>query len=162
MRWRGALALGLLLSQGGEFGFVLFTRAQQGLLIEPSAASLFGAIVTLSMATTPFLMMATKRIRQEPNLTTAGARGRGATGPARWSSAMAGSARRWRRCCIAVGHPGDADRHRYRDDRRRRVTFGAKVYFGDGTRIDLLRQAGAAEAEPDPVLPRRRRTRPPT
>jgi CPA2 family monovalent cation:H+ antiporter-2/glutathione-regulated potassium-efflux system protein KefB len=26
-------------------------------------------------------------------------------------------------------------------------TFGAKVYFGDGTRIDLLRQAGAAEAE---------------
>ena len=25
--------------------------------------------------------------------------------------------------------------------------FGAKVYFGDGTRLDLLRQAGAAEAE---------------
>jgi CPA2 family monovalent cation:H+ antiporter-2/glutathione-regulated potassium-efflux system protein KefB len=28
MTWRGALALGLLLSQGGEFGFVLFTQAQ--------------------------------------------------------------------------------------------------------------------------------------
>ena len=27
------------------------------------------------------------------------------------------------------------------------ATFGAKVYFGDGTRIDLLRQAGADEAE---------------
>jgi CPA2 family monovalent cation:H+ antiporter-2/glutathione-regulated potassium-efflux system protein KefB len=25
--------------------------------------------------------------------------------------------------------------------------FGAKVYFGDGTRLDLLRQAGAADAE---------------
>jgi CPA2 family monovalent cation:H+ antiporter-2/glutathione-regulated potassium-efflux system protein KefB len=25
--------------------------------------------------------------------------------------------------------------------------FGAQVYFGDGTRLDLLRQAGAAEAE---------------
>jgi CPA2 family monovalent cation:H+ antiporter-2/glutathione-regulated potassium-efflux system protein KefB len=25
--------------------------------------------------------------------------------------------------------------------------FGANVYFGDGTRLDLLRQAGAAEAE---------------
>ena len=25
--------------------------------------------------------------------------------------------------------------------------FGAKVYYGDGTRIDMLRQAGAAEAE---------------
>jgi hypothetical protein len=30
------------------------------------AASLFGAIVTLSMVTTPFLMMATRRIREEP------------------------------------------------------------------------------------------------
>lgn len=26
-------------------------------------------------------------------------------------------------------------------------SFGAKVYFGDGTRIDLLRQAGAEEAQ---------------
>ena len=30
MNWRGALALGLLLSQGGEFGFVLFAQAQTG------------------------------------------------------------------------------------------------------------------------------------
>ena len=26
-------------------------------------------------------------------------------------------------------------------------TFGAKVYFGDGTRIDMLRQAGAGQAD---------------
>lgn len=65
MTWRGALALGLLLSQGGEFGFVLFAQAQNALLIAPDAASLFGAIVTLSMATTPFLMMATRGIREE-------------------------------------------------------------------------------------------------
>jgi CPA2 family monovalent cation:H+ antiporter-2/glutathione-regulated potassium-efflux system protein KefB len=26
-------------------------------------------------------------------------------------------------------------------------SFGAKVYYGDGTRLDLLRQAGAADAE---------------
>ena len=26
-------------------------------------------------------------------------------------------------------------------------SFGAKVYYGDGTRLDVLRQAGAAEAE---------------
>ena len=51
MAWRPALGLGLLLSQGGEFGFVLFAQAQSALLIEPEAASLFGAIVTLSMAT---------------------------------------------------------------------------------------------------------------
>src|ERR1700712_4033216 len=66
MKWRGALALGLLLSQGGEFGFVLFAQAQHAFLLAPEAASLFGAIVTLSMATTPFLMMITRRIREEP------------------------------------------------------------------------------------------------
>src|SRR3569623_909578 len=67
MRWRGALALGLLLSQGGEFGFVLFAQAQNAMLIRPEAASLFGAIVTLSMATTPCLMSATARLRTEPD-----------------------------------------------------------------------------------------------
>ena len=64
--WRQAIALGLLLSQGGEFGFVLFAQAQQAFIITPDAASLFGAIVTLSMATTPFLMMATRNLRAEP------------------------------------------------------------------------------------------------
>src|SRR4051795_316811 len=51
-----SLRLGLLLSQGGEFGFVLFAEATAARLITPEAASLFGAVVTLSMATTPFLM----------------------------------------------------------------------------------------------------------
>ncbi|MGN6498872.1 MAG: cation:proton antiporter domain-containing protein, partial [Tsuneonella sp.] len=64
--WRGSLALGVLLSQGGEFGFVLFAQAQQGLLISPEAASLFGAVVTLSMATTPVLMILTAPLRRQP------------------------------------------------------------------------------------------------
>ena len=38
MKWRAALALGLLLSQGGEFGFVLFAQAQRAFLIAPEAA----------------------------------------------------------------------------------------------------------------------------
>ena len=58
---RSALAFGLLLSQGGEFAFVLFAQASDALLIQPEAASLFGAVVTLSMATTPFLMMVARR-----------------------------------------------------------------------------------------------------
>ncbi len=53
---REAIGLGLVLSQGGEFGFLLFAQAQGAQLIAPEAASLFGAVVTLSMATTPFLM----------------------------------------------------------------------------------------------------------
>ena len=59
---RASIIMALLLSQGGEFGFVLFTASQNALLIEPEAASLFGAVVTLSMATTPFLMILAGRL----------------------------------------------------------------------------------------------------
>ncbi|MDB5688601.1 MAG: sodium/hydrogen exchanger, partial [Sphingomonas bacterium] len=66
MEWRPAIAFGLLLSQGGEFGFVLFGQAQAAQLIRPEAASLFGAVVTLSMATTPFLMALSRRFNRPP------------------------------------------------------------------------------------------------
>jgi CPA2 family monovalent cation:H+ antiporter-2/glutathione-regulated potassium-efflux system protein KefB len=145
MGWRQALALGLLLSQGGEFGFVLFTRAAQGLLITPGAASLFTAIVTLSMATTPFLMMATARIREEPrrNEVREGPRADGANalvvGYGRFGQTVA-------QMLLAADIPVsliDTDTEMIDVARE----FGAKVYFGDGTRLDLLRQAGAADAE---------------
>ena len=54
--WRRSVRLGLLLSQAGEFGFVLFAQARNSQLIAPETASLFGAVVTLSMVSTPFLM----------------------------------------------------------------------------------------------------------
>src|SRR5215217_6324266 len=57
--WPRSVRLGLLLSQAGEFGFVLFAQAAAARLILPEAASLLGAVVTLSMAATPFLMRVT-------------------------------------------------------------------------------------------------------
>ena len=146
MKWRQALALGLLLSQGGEFGFVLFAQAQQAMLIAPEAASLFGAVVTLSMATTPFLMMATRRFRQQP-LTADGERegpqvdGANAliVGYGRFGQTVA-------QMLIAQGIPVTLiDNDIEMIDVA--AGFGAKVYYGDGTRLDLLRRAGAAEAE---------------
>ncbi|MFA6114903.1 MAG: cation:proton antiporter [Sphingomonas sp.] len=146
MTWRGALALGLLLSQGGEFGFVLFAQAQNAMLIEPSAASLFGAIVTLSMATTPFLMKATERIRTEPETdggTREGPISDGANalivGYGRFGQTVG-------QMLIAQGVPVtliDTDIEMIDVA----GSFGAKVYYGDGTRLDMLRQAGGADAE---------------
>ncbi len=146
MGWRPALALGLLLSQGGEFGFVLFAQAQHALLIAPEAASVFGAVVTLSMATTPFLMMATRRFREAP------------AGPDEEREGPSGD--RTGALIVGYGRFGqtvgqmmlasgidvtliDTDVEMIDVAGK----FGAKVYFGDGTRIDMLRQAGAAEAE---------------
>ncbi|MGI9377395.1 MAG: cation:proton antiporter [Tsuneonella suprasediminis] len=144
MNWRSALALGLLLSQGGEFGFVLFAQAQNGLLISPEAASLFGAVVTLSMATTPFLMMLTAPLRRDPASSEEreGPRADGASalviGYGRFGQTVA-------QMLIASDIPVTLiDRDTEMIDTA--GEFGAKVYFGDGTRIDLLRQAGAGEA----------------
>jgi glutathione-regulated potassium-efflux system protein KefB len=127
MKWREAFALGLLLSQGGEFGFVLF-------------------VVTLSMATTPFLMAVTKRLRTEPVVAGGdreGPRSDGANalivGYGRFGQTVA-------QMLIAQGVPVtliDTDIEMIDVAGE----FGAKVYYGDGTRLDLLRQAGASEAE---------------
>jgi glutathione-regulated potassium-efflux system protein KefB len=145
MTWRGALALGLLLSQGGEFGFVLFAQAERAFLISPEAASIFGAVVTLSMATTPFLMMATRRFREAPVVLgeREGPNSDGANalivGYGRFGQTVA-------QMLIAQNIPValiDTDIEMIDVAGE----FGAKVYYGDGTRLDLLRQAGAGEAE---------------
>ena len=146
MPWRGALALGLLLSQGGEFGFVLFAQAQAALLIAPEAASLFTAVVTVSMATTPFLMMATRRFRAEPVRTGEGLavpKSDGASaivvGYGRFGQTVAQMLILQKIAVTLI----DQDPEMIETA----GTFGAKVYYGDGTRLDLLRQAGAAEAQ---------------
>jgi len=146
MAWRPALALGLLLSQGGEFGFVLFAQAQNALLIDPAAASLFGAVVTLSMATTPFLMSATRRFRAEPQrggegLAEPHADGAKALviGYGRFGQTVAQMLQMQRISVTLI------DRDPEMIDTA--GSFGATVYYGDGTRLDLLRQAGAADAQ---------------
>jgi monovalent cation:proton antiporter-2 (CPA2) family protein len=146
MTWRQAFALGLLLSQGGEFGFVLFAQAQAGYLIAPEAASLFGAIITLSMATTPFLMGVTRRFRAEPVVEGGERDGPKADGA---NAIIVGYGRFGQtvgQMLLLQGIPVTLIDH---DIEMIDIAkeFGAKVYYGDGTRLDLLRQAGAADAE---------------
>ena len=146
MTWRAALALGLLLSQGGEFAFVLYAAAENALLIEPQTTSIFGAVVTLSMAATPFLMMATARIRREPGgseETREGPQQQGAgalvVGHGRFGQSVANTLRAGGLSVTVI------------DKKAEQIDiaeeFGSKVYYGDGTRMDLLRQAGGAEAQ---------------
>jgi glutathione-regulated potassium-efflux system protein KefB len=151
-RWFGmsnrpAFGLGLLLSQGGEFGFVLFAQAQGALLVQPQAASLFGAIVTLSMATTPFLLMIARRFEHAP-----GVEGDLPEGPDKADRAKA--------IIVGFGRFGQTVSQMLMgngvsvtliDVKPAQIetsgTYGAKVYYGDGRRIDLLRTAGAETAQ---------------
>jgi CPA2 family monovalent cation:H+ antiporter-2/glutathione-regulated potassium-efflux system protein KefB len=146
MGWRQAVALGLLLSQGGEFAFVLFAQAQSAFLIAPEGVSVFSAVVTLSMATTPFLMMFTRRFRAEEIGPEGERDGPVADGS---NAIIVGYGRFGQTVGQMLNAQGIAVTLIDTDIEMIDIAgqFGAKVYYGDGTRLDLLRQAGAREAE---------------
>src|SRR4051794_13751802 len=140
-----ATRLGLLLSQAGEFGFVLFAMATSAQLISAEAASLFGAVVTLSMATTPFLMrfidfLERGDVKRDdldgPELspeTTAIVVGYGRFGQTVAQMLQAKGIG----VTIIDKKPSMIETAE---------EFGTKVYYGDGLRVDLLRTAGAETA----------------
>ncbi len=147
MPGRPALALALLLSQGGEFGFVLFTQARDAFLIAPEAASLFGAVVTLSMVSTPFLMLFARRLEYTPGANAADLDGPDAAPNGR---AIVVGYGRFGQVVAQMLHAVDCsvtliDRKPQQIELSGR--FDVKVYYGDGLRLDVLRQAGAAEAQ---------------
>ena len=147
MAARPAFGLGLLLSQGGEFGFVLFAQAQAAELIKPEAASLFSAVVTLSMATTPFLLMIARRF--EHARVEEGGKPDGPEAADQASAIVVGFGRFGQTVTqMMIGHGVSVT---LIDHKPAQIevsgSFGAKVYYGDGRRIDLLRRAGADEAQ---------------
>jgi len=147
MQWGRAIWLGLLLSQAGEFSFVLFGQAAAAQLIAPELASLFSAVVTVSMISTPFLMRLTEWVQKRiPDLdvahegpefspqTNAIVVGYGRFGQTVAQMLMA------KRVPVTIIDSKPAQIELSEE-------FGTKVYYGDGTRIDLLRTAGADTAE---------------
>jgi len=145
MRKGRAIWLGLLLSQAGEFGFVLFAQATAARLILPEAASLFGAVVTLSMATTPFLMRLTDWLERREE------RADGLDGPEKspeTSAIVVGYGRFGQ--TVAQMLMAKAIGVTIIDKKPSMIEtadeFGTKVYYGDGLRLDLLRAAGAETA----------------
>jgi glutathione-regulated potassium-efflux system protein KefB len=146
MEGRRALKMGLLLSQGGEFAFVLFAAARDAFLVEPGAVSLFTAVVTLSMATTPFLMMVNDWLDRRASHRAAV----GLEGPELSDASKA--------IVVGYGRFGQTVSQMMMakgisvtliDSKPSQIEisgdFGMKVYYGDGLRIDLLRMAGAAD-----------------
>ena len=145
--WPRSIRLGLLLSQAGEFGFVLFAQAAAARLILPEAASLFGAVVTLSMATTPFLMRLTDWLERREGKSVAGFEGPGSS--PRHGVIVVGYGRFGQ--TVAQMLMAKSIGVTLIDIKPSQIElseeFGIKVYYGDGTRVDLLRTAGADEAE---------------
>lgn len=130
--------------QGGEFAFVLYAAAAAGGVIDARENALFATVVILSMVMTPLLMIAADRLlRTEPST-----HGIEAARDLRGRVLLIGFGRFGQISSQALLARGvhlaviDRDPDRIRDAAR----HGFKVFFGDGTRLDTLRQSGAETA----------------
>ncbi len=142
-----ALRIGLLLPQGGEFGFVLFTAAAAAGVFSQGTSSLLVAIVTLSMALTPVAAMLSKRLMHEQDEMAEELdedfEGAGADvlmiGFSRFAQIAAQILLAGGRDVTIIDHSAARV--------RQAATFGFRIYFGDGTRLDVLRAAGIERAK---------------
>ena len=146
MRGDSAQRLGFALPTGGEFAFVLFTLAARGRLLDPATSDLLILAVTLSMMLGPLLLIGYEAVA-----------GRTASAPvASYDDIdecdipviIAGFGRVGQivaRVLRVKGLPFTAlDSSQTNVDFVRR--FGNEVYYGDPSRLDLLRAAGADNA----------------
>jgi glutathione-regulated potassium-efflux system protein KefB len=143
----GALSLGVLLSQGGEFGFVLFGLAAGDGVLERATADTLVLAVTLSMATTPALFTLHARLLR-PRLDRGPGRPFDVAPHGAPPVIIAGFGRVGQvvaRVLQAKRIPFTAmDASPEHIDFIRR--FGNAVFYGDASRLDLLRAARADDA----------------
>ena len=138
----------ILLAQGGEFGFVVFQAAAQDQVITAATASLLVAAVAISMLITPLLLVLADRWlipmfagrRRTPMAPL--------QEPQNRSVIIAGFGRYGQivgRLLYASGiQPTVLDVDAEQIEAMRK--FGWRVFYGDATRLDLMRTAGAATA----------------
>ncbi len=137
--------LAVLLSQVGEFAFVVLAAGQLSGALPADTAALLTLIAALSMATTPLLLMAHDRwlVADE-----APARPADAIEPDHAPVLLAGFGRYGQivaRLLLATGiRPTVIDHDADTIDSARRAGF--VVHFGDATEADLLTAAGAGQA----------------
>jgi glutathione-regulated potassium-efflux system ancillary protein KefC len=139
----------LLLAQGGEFAFVVFQAAASAQAITGATASLLIAAVAISMLVTPLALAAMDRWLM-PHLAgrTPPPEGSMLTQEQHAPVIIAGFGRYGQIVGRLLSAEGIASTVLDHDagmvDTARQ--FGYTVYYGDATRLDLLRTAGAAHA----------------
>jgi glutathione-regulated potassium-efflux system ancillary protein KefC len=138
----------ILLAQGGEFGFVVLQAAQQARVLDAPTGSLLVASIAVSMLLTPLALVLADRYVQPRLARAAAPRLAELDTPQSGKVIIAGFGRYGQivgRLLIANGiQPTvlDYDSEAVEGIRR----FGIPVFYGDATRLDLMRMAGASEA----------------
>jgi glutathione-regulated potassium-efflux system ancillary protein KefC len=138
----------ILLAQGGEFGFVVFQTAAQAGVIDAPVSSLLVAAVAISMLVTPLLLVAADRWLIPLLAGQTRSTMKEIDEPQNEAVIIAGFGRYGQvvgRMLYANGiKPTVLDHDADQIETMRK--FGWRVYYGDATRLDLLRTAGAATA----------------
>jgi len=142
---REALDRAVIMAQGGEFAFVLFAAAAQAQVVSAEVNANMTAIVVLSMALTPLVVIVAKRLLPAPAPSTDGVEeARDLTG----SALLLGFGRFGQVVCQLLLPRNidvtiiDSDPDRIRNAQK----FGFKVYYGDGSQLQVLHASGAATA----------------
>lgn len=142
---RDALDRATLMAQGGEFAFVLYAAATEVRILSYEVNANMTAIVVLSMAITPLVAIVARKLIPKETQSLEGVE---------MPDNIEG-------CAILIGFGRfgqvvgqlllardvgvtiiDSDAERIRNARK----FGFHIYYGDGTRLDVLHASGAAKA----------------
>ncbi len=149
--WRERPVFTLMLAQGGEFAFVVFQTAAQYKVFRPNISSMLVAAVALSMLLGPLLLVVLDKLLLRRSACVTDDEGKSAqeiSEPQESPIIIAGFGRYGQivaRVLLAQGqHPTILD-HRV-EMLEAAQTYGYRVFYGDATRMDLLRIAGAASA----------------
>lgn len=138
-----------LMGEGGEFAFVLYATAFAAGLLDPRTAAILSAVVILSMALTPLRVMLADRLRPDEDLSPDDADGVDRASNLRERVLIIG----FGRFAQVVSQPllaRDVDVSIIDTDVemiQAAGNFGFKVFYGDGSRLDVLRASGAGTAE---------------
>ena len=142
---REALTRAAMMAQGGEFAFVLYSAAVAGGVIDGRLNAILTATVILSMALTPLTVIALRYL-PEPKQSLEGL---DVADGLEGRVLMIGFGRFGQIVSQFLLSEGidvtaiDSDADMVRSAAR----FGFKVYYGDGTRLDVLRAAGIEHAD---------------
>ncbi|WP_369789015.1 glutathione-regulated potassium-efflux system protein KefC [Rouxiella sp. WC2420] len=143
-RQRGMFAI--LLGQGSEFAFVIFSAAQLAGVLPADWAKALTLAVALSMAVTPILLVIASRLERNAPKDD---RPQDIIDDEHASVIIAGFGRFGQiagRLLLANNvHTVVLDNDPDHIETLRK--FGTKVFYGDATRVDLLESAGAAQAK---------------
>ena len=144
-----ALQRAALMAQGGEFAFVLYSAATAAGIVDGHTNALLTAAIILSMALTPLAVIALRWVMPAPPPSMDGI-----------EDVMAGEGQSGSVLVIGFGRFGQIASQSLlargidvviiendTDMIRAAAQFGFKVFYGDGTRLDVLHASGASHAK---------------